>query len=142
MRHKVLHCLVRTTRAISLPARLISPASFLAWLAAESAPLNICPSAHWLMQEDQRRVSNRENVRDDFFGLLRDAASSAAPFAQSGPPAGLPAGHGAYPLSNAVIHLPSSSLPSLQRRGWVRIVPGTESPESWSLPRRNQMVAA
>ena len=49
-----------------------------------------------LKQDDQRRVSNRENVRDEFFGLLRDAAAGAAPFAQSGPPAGFPAGHGAH----------------------------------------------
>ena len=47
-------------------------------------------------------MSNRENVRDEFFGLLRDAASSAAPFAQSGPPTGLPAGHGAHLLRKAI----------------------------------------
>jgi hypothetical protein len=31
-------------------------------------------------QEEQRRVSNRETVRDGFFALLRDALASADPF--------------------------------------------------------------
>ena len=62
-------------------------------------------------------MSNRENVRDEFFGLLRDAASSAQPFAQSGPSVGLPAGHGAHFLSNTVTRFPSSGLPSLTCRG-------------------------
>jgi hypothetical protein len=32
-------------------------------------------------QEEQRKVSNREMVRDELFGLLREAVASANPFA-------------------------------------------------------------
>ena len=38
------------------------------------------------MQEEQRRVSNREAVRDGWFALLREALSTADPFGASPAP--------------------------------------------------------
>jgi hypothetical protein len=36
---------------------------------------------HTVVQEEQRRISNREMARDELFGLLREAVASANPFA-------------------------------------------------------------
>ncbi|KAK9821451.1 hypothetical protein WJX81_000950 [Elliptochloris bilobata] len=64
--------------------------------------------------EDQRRVSNRENVRDEFFALLRDAAAGAAPFGQRGAAAGLTLGAGGDDV--AVYSCFAERAPALLRR--------------------------
>ena len=64
-------------------------------------------SSAYSIQEEQRRVSNREMCRDELLGLLRDASSLKQSFSAAKQPAASQEGHHRLPChTNSVICLP------------------------------------